>query len=222
MVSRIQPGLACWSVLVALLAVHLGMNYRAVRAVKMRTINRQRCNILFSALCDTDTVLTPSQVSEAEAIFEMDGALRWRERRRLGHCLHGATLAELLRVMAARKGGESAVKYRHETLARVCKHFEKRRYIIFFDTARRQGVVLLKQGADARDQLQAWAAVLLTAKMSDSSAERPTGDVLGLLCDADARARDLWTQHGAALQGVGWDLDATMLETHAGRRVEGL
>jgi hypothetical protein len=40
--------------LIALLVIHLATNYRAVRAVQMTSLNRQRANIIFSTLFETD------------------------------------------------------------------------------------------------------------------------------------------------------------------------
>jgi hypothetical protein len=81
------------------------MNYAAVRAVQMTSLNRQRANIVFSTLLGSDkdlrdldldldqmdqdaelnpdldptqwTLLTPAQVARQECIFYPDGALRW-------------------------------------------------------------------------------------------------------------------------------------------------
>jgi Vitamin B6 photo-protection and homoeostasis len=48
--------------LLLLLSLHLGTNYMAVRAVRMTTLNRQRANIVLSALLDSDPDLDLSQL----------------------------------------------------------------------------------------------------------------------------------------------------------------
>jgi hypothetical protein len=53
-VSYITSPTATWTSLVLLLCLHLGTNYRAVRAVQMTSLNRQRANIVFSTVLDTD------------------------------------------------------------------------------------------------------------------------------------------------------------------------
>ncbi|PKY04044.1 DUF647-domain-containing protein [Aspergillus campestris IBT 28561] len=53
-VSHITSYTATWISLITLLTVHLGMNYAAVRAVQMTSLNRQRANIVFSTLLDSD------------------------------------------------------------------------------------------------------------------------------------------------------------------------
>jgi len=105
-ITHITTPLATWLTLLTLLVLHLSLNYFAVRPVQMTTLNRQRANILFSALLGSDPallfltlgggmgpplqsqtdiqeerkkwrVLTPAQVSSKELIFERDGTLKW-------------------------------------------------------------------------------------------------------------------------------------------------
>ncbi|KAF7620013.1 hypothetical protein AFLA_001631 [Aspergillus flavus NRRL3357] len=106
-VSRVTSYTATWISLVMLLTMHLSLNYAAVRSVQMTSLNRQRANIVFSTLLNSDTDLdianfnpthethptpkhskatqsqkqwqipTPAQVSKQEKIFETDGILRW-------------------------------------------------------------------------------------------------------------------------------------------------
>lgn len=63
-VSHIASYTATWIALVTLLTVHLGMNYAAVRAVQMTSLNRQRANIVFSTLLDSDL---PSAATDTAA-----------------------------------------------------------------------------------------------------------------------------------------------------------
>ncbi|KAJ5309188.1 hypothetical protein N7508_004567 [Penicillium antarcticum] len=97
-ISHINSFTTTWIALLLLLALHLSMNYAAVRAVQMTSLNRQRANITFSALLDSDaslanklslnsmsasavtsklTIFTPADVAYHERIFHRDGALRW-------------------------------------------------------------------------------------------------------------------------------------------------
>lgn len=79
-VSYISTPLATWVSLIILLTIHLGTNYLAVRSVSMRTINRQRANIIFnkymSSRHGSRRMLIPEEVSQLERIFEWDGVLR--------------------------------------------------------------------------------------------------------------------------------------------------
>ncbi|PWY76213.1 DUF647 domain protein [Aspergillus heteromorphus CBS 117.55] len=105
-VSHVTGFAATWISLLFLLALHLGMNYAAVRSVQMTSLNRQRANIVFSTLLASDPdlssqfltihpdhehqkndthdqpswrTLTPAQVANQEKIFEIDGILRWSQ-----------------------------------------------------------------------------------------------------------------------------------------------
>jgi hypothetical protein len=98
-VSHVTGFTTTWVALLTLLALHLSLNYAAVRSVQMTSLNRQRANIALSALLDSDsqinlqhstiakepdfdsptelTVLTPAQVSSQERIFHRADALQW-------------------------------------------------------------------------------------------------------------------------------------------------
>lgn len=100
MISYITTHIATWLTLLALLSVHLTLNYKAVRAVQMTMLNRQRANIVFSAILGSDPdvpfilhqqnlkqeqekpkhnwkILTPAQTSTKEHILEPDGLVKW-------------------------------------------------------------------------------------------------------------------------------------------------
>ncbi|RAK98377.1 RUS1 family protein [Aspergillus ibericus CBS 121593] len=101
-VSHVTSFAATWITLLMLLALHLSLNYAAVRSVQMTSLNRQRANIVFSTILSSDQELThltlpestkqpptqshpqlawktlsPAQVAKQEKIFERDGILRW-------------------------------------------------------------------------------------------------------------------------------------------------
>ncbi|KAH6616208.1 vitamin B6 photo-protection and homoeostasis-domain-containing protein [Chaetomium sp. MPI-SDFR-AT-0129] len=68
-VRMVEDKQVVWMLMVLLAGVHLTMNYHAVRAVKMRSLNRQRATIVFREWLDHGTVLTPDQVSARESIL---------------------------------------------------------------------------------------------------------------------------------------------------------
>ncbi len=118
-VSHITTPLITWSALLILLTIHLGTNYLAVRAVSMRTLNRQRANIVFSTCLDPSSfvgvdrlnkspqksnikhpenhrILMPEEVSSMERIFERDGVIRWHGKKIIGRCVLGVPLKAIL------------------------------------------------------------------------------------------------------------------------------
>jgi hypothetical protein len=124
-VSYISSQWATWTSLLLLLAVHLWTNYMAVRAVCMRTLNRQRANLVFSNilnqlkrpegirnrppelwedlkaidLCFSQIKIpTPEEIYRQERVFERDGVLRFQgwENGPVGYCQLGVSLQTLL------------------------------------------------------------------------------------------------------------------------------
>ncbi len=119
-VSHITSPLATWSALLILLSIHLWTNYKAVRAVSMRTLNRQRANIIFSSYIQSlragepfsvrelkavpygdqqkrFDLPAPDEVAIKERIFEFDGVLRWHSDVIMGHCAIGVPLKDILK-----------------------------------------------------------------------------------------------------------------------------
>lgn len=68
-VRMVEDKQVVWVLMVLLVGVHLAMNYRAVRCVEMRTLNRQRATIVFREWLDHGAVLTPAQVAQRESIL---------------------------------------------------------------------------------------------------------------------------------------------------------
>jgi hypothetical protein len=122
-VSHATSRFATWSTLLFLISIHLWTNYKAVCAVRMRTLNRQRANIVFSSylqsLHDGESYAvrrkfwpktgqraerddmkyelpSPKEVSLKERIFELDGVMRWHGTAVMGHCALGVPLRDIL------------------------------------------------------------------------------------------------------------------------------
>lgn len=86
-VKVVEGKQAVWAWMVILVCIHLAMNYRAVCSVKMRSLNRQRATIVFREWLETNTVLTPSQVSKRESILRKGrGNLSSKSGDYTGYC----------------------------------------------------------------------------------------------------------------------------------------
>jgi len=68
-VRMVEDKQVVWALMLMLVAVHLLMNYRAVRCVRMRTLNRQRATIVFREWLDSSAILTLDQVARRESIL---------------------------------------------------------------------------------------------------------------------------------------------------------
>lgn len=69
LVKLVDGPTAVWTWMTILVGVHLFTNYCGVRAVKMRTLNRQRATIVFREWLETNTVLSPDEVASRESIL---------------------------------------------------------------------------------------------------------------------------------------------------------
>jgi hypothetical protein len=240
-VPRVTSTWAIWSMLIGLLAIHLGTNYLAVRSVSMRTLNRQRNNILFSNLFETGITLSPHEVSQHERIFETDGALRWRSDLIIGVCRIGVSLRELL-VHVAKEAGSSADHSATQVamsgrswpntkldLNRLFFNtFAKEKYVLWYNRHTHEAMIVLRTGASTRDQLKAWTHALLLShefhkaeaegQVPDSYSQRHT--MVAILEATLAKTSELWVGYEQQLQAVGWDLSVSALETLPGVRID--
>jgi hypothetical protein len=90
-VHMVEDKKAVWYLMIVLVGVHLYMNYCAVRAVKMLTLNRQRATIVFREWLDSGKILTPADVSRRESILRHSrGNMRSKNGDYRGTCQFGS------------------------------------------------------------------------------------------------------------------------------------
>jgi hypothetical protein len=220
------------------------MNYAAVRAVQMTSLNRQRANIAFSTLFSSDerlnshltptredepkhpipiknpTILTPAQVSEQEHIFHRDGALQWTQfstsptTHHLGSAQIGVSMSTFLHGCNT------------QLLEALVTLFADEKYILHLSPSttvpcrKWDAVILLKRGCSVTSQLKAWAHALLAARilgLQGPSAEALPSIQQSLhLLNTESR----FEGYLSGLRGAGWNLDIAALETRGGRRID--
>jgi hypothetical protein len=221
-VSWVTTPFATWSTLIVLLAIHLGTNYAAVKSVSMRSLNRQRANIVLSSLLRDGRILSPVEVAARERIFERDGALRWIDDSVLGHCSIGAPLQNMLHFMGPR--GSGALHPQHLNLADLVQVYQDEAYLLWFCGS--EAVIVLKQDCTPLDQLKAWTQALVLAyketmreEPKDAEDDASCGR-LSELRSALEDAKELFNAYETKLRDAGWDLDVAVLETRPGVRVQ--
>lgn len=224
-VSHISSMWATWTALLFLLAVHLGMNYLAVRAVCMKTLNRQRANLALSRVVegisqskklsnqDVSVVMswtpTPDEVSFQESVFERDGVLRWKGNKILGYCVLGVPLQAVFKSIAKMNLDSN------KTPGELFNTFEAMDYILWLDEPRRTYLVVLKEGSGPFTQLTAWLHALLLATQGRSDKESVVDSIHRTLLDVvyfKVNVKD-------ALEKQGWDLTIGAMETRSGTRI---
>ena len=75
---------ATWISLLILLTLHLTLNYAAVRSVQMTSLNRQRANIAFSTLLESDGALV--SLLSSSSMQEEDKEEEERKEERETEC----------------------------------------------------------------------------------------------------------------------------------------
>ncbi|ESZ97094.1 hypothetical protein SBOR_2524 [Sclerotinia borealis F-4128] len=199
-VSRISSQLATWTALIALLSVHLGTNYLAVRSVTMRTLNRQRANLVISSLISgvikeearyvgkpqhptqhpEISLPSPKDVSLQELIFESDGAIRIQGAI-LAHCKVGVSLQEILSSIShptiSGSYQESKSKFSPGTSITMDLYniFKKQGYIMWYDQRRNTFLVALKAYAPPIVQFDAWFHAVWAVTAMATATETATG-----------------------------------------------
>ncbi|UQC77476.1 uncharacterized protein CLUP02_02944 [Colletotrichum lupini] len=225
-----------WIVLFVLLGVHLFLNWRGVRAVHSRQLNRQRTNIALSALFSKDEVLTPLKVSQRELIFEKrrGEVFRWNSGPVFGHCKYGVPLKTLLEALAYGKTHEMSFQLSSVDLYTLMDVFDREEYVLWCqvstaanDAASRiKVIVVLKEGVTPRSQLKAWFhGLLLARKLSGQEeanlvrAEFDQQAMLGHVKESLQIANEKYELYARRLASAGWNIEVPVLETRAGSRI---
>jgi len=214
-VTWITTPIANWTTLVLLLAIHLETNRRAVRAVSMRTLNRQRATIVYHHL-KRGRVPTPEEVSKQERIFEWDGVLRDGNDRVIGHCTVGASLGEYLTVSSSAHKATGSFETSDDLTALMTENAAGD--CLLTSSGRSGGslrfVMVLTKGTKSVDILAAWWTALAVAE-SNVSGEQVRSEVKGKRPTVQA----LLEKYTADLTMAGWDLATGAMETKSSPRV---
>lgn len=196
----------------------------------MRCLNRQRANIVFSHMLLYGRVLSPTEVSERERIFEKGGILRWVESEIIGHCRIGVSLQTLLARVSTRKARTGSLSFHTCAVSELFDLFGKEAYILWPGTLPgEESLIVLKEGCSQGDKLKAWAHALLFAqgrrerlfrKEQEVDDASFVEDCLVELKQTLDDTRRLFDRYTETLQAKGWDLDNGALETQPGTRVQ--
>jgi Vitamin B6 photo-protection and homoeostasis len=220
-VSNVSSTLATWSSLILLLSIHLFANYKAVRAVRMLTLNRQRANIVFSTLIEQGKVLSPEQVSKQERVFERDGVLRWGASEVTGRAQIGVRLHLLLASVAGSVAATGSIRNPVVDLAELTEVYVIEEFLLWVDAKERRVLIVLKEGCTATSQLKAWTVALMVTRRLKHE-KLPTSDpqgVLLLLRETLDEANRSFDESLQQLAAAGWDVGSSALETRPGFRI---
>lgn len=221
-VSWVQTPFATWTMLIFLLSIHLETNRRAVRAVSMRSFNRQRATLVYHRLRHGQ-VPTPDEISAQERIFERGRILRAADHSMLGYCNIGAPFSELLKAAAVTLIPAKSFRMPSDILPAVLSTYKDRGYLLWVTKSSPcQIQVVVKKGTTSGELLCAWwESLIVASKLSAATASNSeiNDQVLELLQESVSIANAMLNKHGANLKSAGWDLETNALETMSGSRI---
>ncbi|KAI4272009.1 MAG: hypothetical protein L6R38_006715 [Xanthoria sp. 2 TBL-2021] len=222
-VSYVSSPITTWTCLVLLLSIHLAMNWAAVRAVTMHSLNRQRANLVTSTYLDQDRIMSPKEVSMQERIFEWDGVLRWRSSSPFAAARIGLSLRDILASLAPAHERTGSIRDTEARLTRLIRLYSQEEFLVWYDAPQRLGHITLKEGAAAESQLKAWALVLWIGHRHHAAGADATSAVFETSLEVHRRTlQELslqWSDYTSRLRSAGWDLDIASLETTSGSRI---
>ena len=198
------------------------MNHAAVRSVNMRTLNRQRANIVFSEYFSNGKVLTPEAVSAQERIFEWDGVLRWRGSAPIGKARLGASLLDMVKALAVAKTSTGAIRD-NNLLSQIVQLGRNERYLLWYHVAGTTAYITLKKDCSPQDQIKAWVHALLVAHRLEQkhiATGAPPDSVLEVLKSTEKEMTIKWEDAVTEMKADGWNFEVASVETTSGLRVE--
>lgn len=222
-VQWVTSPLATWTAMVLLLSIHLETNRRAVRAVSMQTLNRQRASIVYQHL-RSGRVPSPREVSQEEHIFEQPGVLRNSQGSVLGVCQLGSSMASFLQTFGPAHPQTKATNVPSTALTKLLRPFDDAKYLMWYDplsiSKKIEVNIALKQGATPLDQLTAWWHAMALAEIVHAPQDLDVSEKGATLLERSmATTSELVAKHEKALRQQGWDLDTGALETGSNPRL---
>ncbi|KAI0088999.1 vitamin B6 photo-protection and homoeostasis-domain-containing protein [Irpex rosettiformis] len=222
-----------YTLLATLLVAHILLNYAAVRGVVLRSLNRQRAGLLWSAYRRDPSnllLLTPSSIAQKERIFsepsELYDSSRLPERREVtGYCQVGAPLSSIL------LGTQSWFKFGPNDPAKWTDNLTSAQILTLLDTFSSENFIvwlsrdihpksnpllhiILKEGHTSSDHLKAWTlATEFSSRIAHSPLKIGThrhrfDDLLETLQSAKETVDELYPGFCEAIKKEGWDLGA--------------
>ncbi|KXT03658.1 hypothetical protein AC578_5179 [Pseudocercospora eumusae] len=226
-ISWITTPIATWTALILLLSIHLETNRRAVRAVKMRTLTRQRGTLVYHQL-QQDKIPTPDFIASQERIFERDGVLRNAKAEVLGFCSVGVPLARLLNSIAEQHSQTRSSTMASEKFTQILDLYQSSAFILWSDRAshpRRNSLfIVVKKNAVSQDLILAWWQALIFAQSFSSEPLRDAkAEDFEQLLKRFSRSLDAATillrKYEPKLKEAGWNLELDAIQTMAGTTI---
>ncbi|KAJ2895717.1 putative diphosphomevalonate decarboxylase-like protein [Zalerion maritima] len=158
LVHYVHGGTAVWVWMVLLVSMHLAMNYRAVCAVEMDTLNRQRAVLLYRNYCEggkrPQSVSTPKEIAKKEGILWDDSHVGLSPGT-LGNPIFASGIGEF-----TWRGGDGAL----QALLLSRPSGDTHQFRVATDRGTGSPVILLEEGLDGFGVAEAFFLCLYTNK----------------------------------------------------------
>ncbi|KAK5947262.1 hypothetical protein PMZ80_001411 [Knufia obscura] len=231
-VSRVDGFGATWCWMGVLLAVHMWANYRAVRSVRLRGLNRERAGVVMGRIVAGEGAggegIGVDVVGRDESVL---GMRRWIARlwRRESTATWrswkvGVSVEEFLEAIGGSGGqlGRSKTAMRQlaaDQLSSLISIFEGEAYLLWI-SERGKVAIALKKDATPVTQLRAFYHAFLAQQSQARYSRNKRQQVLELLSDSLEEVRQSWEKVRSKLEETGWDLNSTNLEDGQGVRID--
>ncbi|KAI0701993.1 vitamin B6 photo-protection and homoeostasis-domain-containing protein [Cytidiella melzeri] len=205
---------ATYGLLAILVTAHVLLNYYAVRGVVLRSLNRQRTGLLWSAYrrgTAFSKAATPLQIARQEHIFARPSSLYQSTpgtdastgSQTVGKCHVGSSLLGTLDIR------------KPDIVFTLIDIFAEENYIVWFDHKAQTNLVvtmhiMLKDGHAVEDHLKAWILATELASLCGTPVrrERTSTELMNALLDAKHTVNELFPEFLDKMHEAGWDLTA--------------
>ena len=165
-VSNVHGTIETWCCLIPLLALHLWANWKAVKSVRLTSLNNNRALILFRSLLQGQTK-DMNQVGTEESILGWGHLLR--SQRDVFRA--GVSVSEFLHRLP---GGDKDETRKYKTFVQLVEVFGEEDYLLWCDLQMQSGIVLLKESAIGETQAKAICHFLRATTLATGLAGSPT------------------------------------------------
>ncbi|RMZ77354.1 hypothetical protein DV737_g4400, partial [Chaetothyriales sp. CBS 132003] len=214
LVSKVEGRWPTWAWLLGLLAVHLWANWRAVKSVRLRTLNRASALlVLEKCVRGEDDGVGVEEVGRAEKLWGgqdglMVGGRRWK--------IKFAGVGDLLQALKW-ETRERSLGGRDGILRELLHVFSEEKYVLWFDQDRQEAIIVLKKGAIPETQLQSWYHAIHV--VGNHALAMSEDAILKTLSKTLPRSKQGWKETEELLRGKGWQIQDSNLEIPSGPRL---
>lgn len=234
-VSRVEGVSATWCWMLTLLGVHLWANYRAVKSVRLRGLNRERAGIVIEEIVRLEESwmhrIDYRIVGRREEVLGLGGIIKrflgWTSRQEWREWRVGVSVEEFVRMVCSNSDeltkktpGSLTATTGAERLSALLREFQDEPYVPWIDLRSGQISIALKRGAAPIAQLKACLHASIARSQLLETGKVKEGDVMSSLSRNRSIINERWEELCTQLERGGWDLDMINLEDGSGNRVE--